>query len=118
MGCEWTAHPKKSCPTCGHSDAPVRIGHSAIGWAFGFDPEPISGRRNLREWSRYLTDKIIMDEYEKQYSLDEFSAFVIGKEGLKRPSCGRDHDFDPRTFICDKCGVTMQQVFDGVRIEA
>jgi hypothetical protein len=62
----------------------IRIGLSAIGWAFSFDERPEIGCTTKEEWLVYLADKVIVDEYGKTHTVEEFAAFVERKEGLRR----------------------------------
>lgn len=85
MSCEWfvLAEPAE-CPACRRRFEQLRIGLSAIGWAFSFDARPDLGLTSKAEWLAFLADKRIVDEYDKEHSLADFTAFVEKKEGLRR----------------------------------
>lgn len=85
MGCEYfvRADPPE-CPTCKRPFEQMRIGHSASGWAFGFDHRPDLGLTDKASWLAYLADKRIVDEYDREHTPAEFAAFVEAKEGGRR----------------------------------
>lgn len=85
MSCEWFIQPEPpECAACGRAFEQVRIGVSAIGWAFSFDQRPDLGATDKASWLAYLADKIIVDEYGTTHTPAEFAAFVERKEGLRR----------------------------------
>jgi hypothetical protein len=85
MSCEWFIRPEPaSCAACGRDFERVRIGVSAVGWAFSFDARSEIGCWTKDEWLAYLADKAIEDEYGNVKTPAEFAAFVERKEGGRR----------------------------------
>lgn len=84
VSCEWFLQEKPPCEACGRGYDPVRIGVSAIGWAFSFDPDPDNGLRTLAGWRDQLAGGTIVDEYGKVHTLESFEQFVAGKAHQRR----------------------------------
>jgi hypothetical protein len=85
MSCEWFIRPDPAeCPACERPFERVKIGTSAIGWAFSFADRPDLGLTDKASWLAHLDGKVIEDEYGKVHTAAEFAAFVERKEGLKR----------------------------------
>ena|ERR1700742_84313 len=79
----------KVCDHCGRAPVDLPIGLSAIGWRFlwrGWHAEDYPGEElaSPSQWFAYL-DKhtavgdMIVDEYEREHSLEQFRSFVEGK---------------------------------------
>lgn len=87
MSCEWFVKGPPPCESCGREYGPVRIGISAIGWTFGFDPAPgsIARERTMDAWRPALVGETILDEYGKEHTPEEFEAFVARKAHLRNP---------------------------------
>lgn len=83
MTCEWFIKSPEPCPCCKRAFEAERIGVSAIGWAFKFDFDQ-DGPHSEAEWRDFLADKVIVDEYDREYAPAEFWAFVDAKRELKK----------------------------------
>ncbi len=81
------------CKCCGRSDR-VKIGLSAIGWAFIFKVGDIEDKtvRDFDHWLEFVksADRI-EDEYHHTQSLQEFLAFIENKKDLKKPDESRGY---------------------------
>lgn len=72
----------KPCESCGHSNNEKHIGKSSCGWQFhfrGYRDEPLI---SFNDWLAQMKDpnKIIVDEYGKTISIDEFISKVESKK--------------------------------------
>jgi hypothetical protein len=78
MGTNYYYHLNE-CPTC-HRKEILHIGKSSGGWKFNFQSE--KGIKSWKEWKEFIknnTGKII-DEYDKELSLDELESWIAQKQ--------------------------------------
>lgn len=80
MGTNYYVAPKP-CSHCGNSPEPIHIGKSSAGWTFTF--HAVEGISSFEDWKEYLADKIIVDEYWREISLQDFIQLVESKKGEK-----------------------------------
>lgn len=76
-------------------ESPLHIGKSSIGWPFLFHKPSIWDTdvplNTFEQWRNYLTETtmsgthVIMDEYDKQHSLESFLRLVENKQKENRP---------------------------------
>ena len=91
--------PEPPCACCGRQDPPIEwhIGQRASGWTFALhvEMEQPGFPKNWDDWKRLLEsgEWTIWDEYETQYTLEEFLPNLNGCAGLfgkvRRRSRGR-----------------------------
>jgi hypothetical protein len=80
----------KPCESCGHNES-LHMGKCSGGWAFlfrGYRPdEDCSGPRieSLQDWLKFMegTPGKLVDEYDRELSVEDFVAMVRGKQGEK-----------------------------------
>lgn len=75
----------KPCETCGHYKNQKHIGKSSYGWQFHFRGYREESIVTFLDWMEEIKDpkKIIVDEYGKEISLEEFTKLVeLKKSGL------------------------------------
>ena|SRR6185312_1210264 len=71
-GCE------NACEHCSEKQT-IRVGHSAMGWAFSFNYLPDRNLVTIKDWYNLLLNKTLYDDYNKRYTDSEFWGYVVGK---------------------------------------
>lgn len=66
-----------SCKTCGHIPEQEHIGKSSVGWTFTFRGTTVC--RSWEQWQEYLKGRVIVDEYGRIVTLQEFKELVESK---------------------------------------
>lgn len=90
MGTNYYVEDEPTCDNPAHVGT-LHVGKSSFGWLFGFHAIPEKGLTSWSAWREYLKvaeahDRPITDEYGRTQTLEEFAAFVEGKQN----SVGRD----------------------------
>ncbi len=70
-----------TCECCGHTPDQAHIGKSSAGWTFTF--QAYRGLTSWKDWKRHLEDQTIVDEYDREVTLEEFKALVESKKSAK-----------------------------------
>ena len=63
-----------TCRCCGHKPERIHIGKNSVGWEFMFEAQELI--RSFRDWRIYLTNKQIVDEYDRKVSYEDFLKLV------------------------------------------
>jgi hypothetical protein len=62
------------CDSCGRKDK-VHIGKASWGWEFSF--QSYAGIKSWKAWKKFLKGKIVYDEYDDTFTLEEFIKMEI-----------------------------------------
>jgi len=72
-------HHTNICEHCGRLDT-IHIGKSSFGWTFSF--HATDNIRSWKNWQEALQQGKIVDEYDREVSLDDFIKLVEDKQKI------------------------------------
>lgn len=96
MGTNYYWYSTNQCPTCHHIEAPLHIGKSSAGWAFGLRIHPEQDINTLDDWKKKWMTGEIKDEYSKVITAREMINVITNRAhiyGLKYRSDNQENSW-------------------------
>ena len=96
MGTNYYWCSTNQCPTCHHIEAPLHIGKSSAGWAFGLRIHPEQDINTLDDWKKKWMTGEIKDEYNKVITAQEMINVITNRAhiyGLKYRSDNQENSW-------------------------
>ena len=97
----------KTCECCGHKPEQLHIGKNSYGWSFSF--HATDELMTFEDWKIYLKDKIIVDEYGDEVTLEYFIDLVEVDKDKRNHTfyCRQNHPYYSENLFLDPEGYSF-----------